>query len=91
MNYKQILTDLPKYATTTSLASALFIALVIVFGFLNVVDSVPLLHQLLNLAALYYMYKDRENLLPKAKALFAQGTTVVQALLPADADNDSQD
>jgi hypothetical protein len=88
MNYKQILSDLPKYATTAGLSSGLIIALVVVFGFLNVIDAVPLLHQALSLTALYYMYKDRNNLTPKAKALFAQGTKVAQALLPpAEADS----
>lgn len=82
MNYKQILASAPKYATTASLGSAVLIALVVVFGFLNVIDAVPLLHQALSLTAVFYMYKDRNNLAPKAKALLAKGTEVAQALLP---------
>jgi len=83
MNYKQILSDLPKYATTAGLSSGLIIALVVTFGFLNVIDAVPLLHQALSLTALYYMYKDRENVLPKVQKFLRTTTKSAQAMLTA--------
>ena len=62
---------------------AITTALVFVLGLFNVVNSVPLIGNILDLVAVYYLYKDRERVVPfvvrSAKSAYELAVTPSEA------------